>query len=38
MKMIKIDGDKITVRELCRMIEECGGYFDGDEFAVICPN
>jgi len=34
--MIKIDGDKTTVAELCEMIEKCGGYFDGDRFSVIC--
>ena len=30
----KIDGDKTTVEELCKIMQETGGYFDGDEYAV----
>ena len=32
---IKIDGDRTTVEELCELMEELGGYFDGDSFSVI---
>jgi len=31
---IKIDGDHTTIEELCNMIKEMEGFFDGDEFAV----
>jgi len=31
----KIDGDVTTVEELCKLMEETGGYFDGDSFSVI---
>ena len=32
---IKIDGGRTTVEELCELMEELGGYFDGDSFSVI---
>jgi len=31
----KVDGDTTTVEELCELMEETGGYFDGDRFSVI---
>ena len=32
---IKIDGDRTTVEEFCKLMEELGGYFDGDSFSII---
>ena len=31
---VKIEGDITTVEELCRIIEDEEGYFDGDAFSV----
>ena len=35
MKIIPIDGNKVTVKQLCEMMEVFGGYFDGDRFAIV---
>ena len=31
---IKVDGLTMTVEELCRIIEDMEGFFDGDNFSV----
>ena len=31
---IKIDGNTVSVEEVCHIIEENKGYFDGDAFSV----
>ena len=35
MKIIPIDENKITLEQLCKMIEAYGGYYDGDLHAVV---
>ena len=35
MQIIPIDGDKVTVEQLCQIIDAFGGYYDGDLHAVV---